>query len=90
MVLQLLLLFGTDVRARAVLTLSIFRPIGTVDSDGEESVPGARARVRVRCPIRCTGRLGFQLEFVAGCNVRVNMKLTVSITMRYGQCRCEK
>lgn len=58
--------------------------MGNVDVKSEVSDPWARASVRVTCPVNCTGRIGIRLEFGSDCNVRMNVKLKVSITMRLG------
>lgn len=55
-----------------------------VDGDAEGSVPEARAKVSVRCTVSCTGSIGFRLEFGSVCDVRDNVKLMASFTMRCG------
>ena len=34
---------------------------GDIETDGEGSGPGARAKVRVKCSVMCTGRIGLWL-----------------------------
>lgn len=54
------------------------------DADGEESFPGARARVLVRCLVRLPWKIWLSLEFLSGFDLRVKEKLCFSITVRHG------
>lgn len=57
--------------------------MGDVDSDGEMSCPGARARDRVRFQERCMSRIGFQTEIRWGSDVRASMTLRYSLVVRH-------
>ena len=58
--------------------------MGVVDVDHEVSVPGSRARVRVRGLVRCMGRLGLCLHLGLGSDVRKIAWLNDSVAERYG------
>ena len=40
--------------------------MGDIDGECESSGPGARARVRYRCSVRCTWRIGLWFELASG------------------------
>ena len=57
--------------------------VGFVNIDPEVSVPVARARDRVKCSLRCTGRMGLCLRLEHSSDVRVTVRLNDSITVRH-------
>lgn len=58
--------------------------MGGIDADSDGSYPGARGRFRFLCSVRCTWRLGLQIELGCASDVRENMKLSFSIMVRCG------
>lgn len=58
--------------------------MGDINADVEVSRLGTRDMVKVSYPVSCMGRIGFQLEFGSGSDVRANAKLSISFTMRCG------
>ena len=58
--------------------------MGDVNRDGDGSGPVARAKVRVLCSVRCTGRIGFWIELGSGSDVRLSARLTFSGKVRRG------
>lgn len=58
--------------------------MGDIYSDGKGSGPVAWARVRVRCSVWCTGKIGLCFDVGNFSDVRVMEKLTFRITVRHG------
>ena len=62
--------------------------MGYIDGDGEVYGPVARTRVRGRCFVICTGKIGLQLELGFSSDVRWRVELRFKVAVRHGRCRC--
>lgn len=58
--------------------------MGDIDADSEQSGPGARTRVRFRCPVRCMEMIGLLLELGSASDVRMWAKFSFRDMVRYG------
>ena len=57
--------------------------MGDVNADGEQPGPESRARFRVRCLVRCSGRIGLHLELGYISDVRARARLSFRVMVRH-------
>ena len=58
--------------------------MGDVDVDRDGSDPRARAMVRVRCSVSCTGLIRLCLHLGFGSDVRATARFNYSVRVRHG------
>lgn len=75
---------GCDVGVRARLRFKFTVRYGNVNGDCDRSGPGARARIKVTCSVRSTGRIVLWLELGLGSDVRARKRLSFRVMVSRG------